>query len=91
MKKLIYLLVLIASSSFAQNVDFTKSNFPDNREGLEQAKDNLDKGDELFSQGISYYKMALEPYLMANSFNPNNAYLNYKIPDFDLFYYKLYN
>lgn len=79
MKKLIYLLVLIASSSFAQNVDFTKSNFPDNREGLEQAKDNLDKGDELFSQGISYYKMALEPYLMANSFNPNNAYLNYKI------------
>ncbi|MBL0047195.1 MAG: OmpA family protein [Bacteroidetes bacterium] len=79
MKKLIYLLVLIVSVSRAQNVDFTKGNFPDNREGLEQAKDNLDKGDELFSQGISYYKMALDPYLLANTFNPNNAYLNYKI------------
>lgn len=79
MKKLFLLLLSFTSVLQAQNIDFTKSNFPNDREGLEIAKDNLDKGDDLFGKGSVYYKQALEPYLAANNFNPNNAYLNYKI------------
>ena len=80
MKKIITLLaLLIALSTQAQNVDFSKNNFPDAKDGLKEAKRNLDKGDELFNQGMVFYKQALEPYLLAQAFNAKNAYLNFKI------------
>jgi outer membrane protein OmpA-like peptidoglycan-associated protein len=77
--KLILILLFISSFANAQSVDFVKSNFPNDREGLSTAIDNFEKGDELFSQGTAYYKSALEPYLLANKFNPNNSFLNFKI------------
>lgn len=77
--KLILILLLISGIANAQSVDFVKSNFPNDREGLNTAIDNFEKGDELFSQGTVYYKSALEPYLLANKFNPNNSFLNFKI------------
>ncbi len=81
MKKLIYLLsIILSSSALAQNVEFTKDNFKDNKDGLKEAKNNIEKGDDLFAMATVFYKQALDPYyLAANKFNPNNALLNYKI------------
>ncbi|MCX6296549.1 MAG: hypothetical protein NTX97_10875 [Bacteroidetes bacterium] len=81
MKKLLYILsIIFTSSTFAQNVEFTKDNFKDDKDGLKEAKKNIEKGDELFAMATVFYKQALDPYyLAANKFNPNNALLNYKI------------
>ncbi|MCW3102927.1 MAG: hypothetical protein JWO09_1367 [Bacteroidetes bacterium] len=80
MKKIITFLVCIFSvTAFAQNVEFTKENFKDNKDGLKEAKNNIETGDKLFEQGSIFYKQAIDPYLLANKFNPNNALLNFKI------------
>ena len=79
MKKILYILLLLAGTTQAQSVDFTKANFPNDREGLNAAEDNFEKGDELAAKGPGYYKQALEYYLLANKFNPKNAFLNFKI------------
>jgi outer membrane protein OmpA-like peptidoglycan-associated protein len=80
MKKFLTLLaILIMATAVAQNIEFTKDNFKDKKDGLKDAKSNIEKGDELFTKGSIFYKLALEPYLAANKFNPNNALLNYKI------------
>jgi outer membrane protein OmpA-like peptidoglycan-associated protein/tetratricopeptide (TPR) repeat protein len=79
MNKLLVFLLLLANLTQAQSIDFKKNNFPNDREGLSLAIENFEKGDELFNQGPAYYKLALEPYLLANAFNPNNSFLNFKI------------
>jgi outer membrane protein OmpA-like peptidoglycan-associated protein len=80
MKKIFYILsILLTANAFAQNVEFTKDNFKDNKDGYKEAKKNLETGDDLFAQGSVFYRQALDPYLLANKFNPNNALLNYKI------------
>jgi outer membrane protein OmpA-like peptidoglycan-associated protein/tetratricopeptide (TPR) repeat protein len=80
MKKIITLLALLFSiTAFSQNVEFTKENFKDNKDGLKEAKNNLEAGDKLFEQGSIFYKQAIDPYLKAHTFNPNNAMLNFKI------------
>ena len=80
MKKIITLLLLIFSTAaFAQNVEFTKENFKDNKDGLKEAKNSIEEGDKLFEQGSIFYKQAIDPYLKANAFNPNNALLNFKL------------
>jgi outer membrane protein OmpA-like peptidoglycan-associated protein len=80
MKKIFYILsILLTANAFAQNVEFTKDNFKDNKDGYKEAKKNLEIGDDLFAQGSVFYRQALDPYLLANKFNPNNALLNYRI------------
>lgn len=80
MKKILFIFSLIASvSMLAQNKEFTKENFKDDKDGLKEAKKNIEQGDKLFAEGSVYYKQALDFYLPANKFNPNNAQLNYKI------------
>lgn len=80
MKKILYILsILLTANAFAQNVEFTKDNFKDNKDGYKEAKKNLEMGDDLFAQGSVFYRQALDPYLLAHKFNPNNALLNYKI------------
>jgi outer membrane protein OmpA-like peptidoglycan-associated protein/tetratricopeptide (TPR) repeat protein len=81
MKKFLTLLSILIMTTVvvAQNIEFTKDNFKDDRGGLKDAKNSIEKGDELFKQGSVFYKQALEPYLAAYKFNPNNAVLNYKI------------
>jgi len=71
--------IFLSSGLFAQNVEFDKDNFKDNKDGLKTAKDNLKAGDDLFNQGPGFYKDAIAPYEAANTFNPNNADLNYKL------------
>jgi outer membrane protein OmpA-like peptidoglycan-associated protein len=80
MKKILLLLsVLLSCTIYAQNVEFTKENFPDNKEGLRDAKNHLDIGDKLYEQGPVFYKQALYHYITVYQFNSNNALLCFKI------------
>lgn len=72
--------VLISVAVFSQaNVDFKKANFASDKEGFDKALTNLQKADGYFGQGPHRYERALKYYLLANDFNPNNAYLNNQI------------
>ncbi len=82
MKK-IYCLFLFPvfcfSVTFSQNIEFKKKNF-DDKEGFEQAMENIKKGDKIFEQKKDWlYPVAIEYYEKANNFNPNNAKLNMKL------------
>ena len=85
MKKIITLfcfitVLFIGFQLNAQNVEFTKSNFPNDPEGLKTALKNQQEGDNIvLKKKIFLYPKALEFYIKANDFNPNNALLNYKI------------
>lgn len=73
----------------AQNVEFKSANFKDDKEGFKSAKEAMDKGDEFFALGSEAifavkspglnFKKALQEYEKAQSFNPNNGLLNFKI------------
>ena len=81
MKQLLGIISLLYISLFvsAQNKDFTKDNFSGNEDGLKAALSSIKKGDDYFKAGTYMYGKALEFYLKANDFNPDNADLNYKI------------
>lgn len=83
MKRYIYsiLFILIAVTAFAQqDVPFDKKRFENDKDGFKEAKKNLKYGDELYElDNPGSYMRALEFYLKANQFNPDNAMLNYKI------------
>jgi tetratricopeptide (TPR) repeat protein len=76
---LFMMLFITASSVYGQNIEFTKEFFKENKEGLKKAKDNIELGDTYYNQGNIFFKQAIDPYLEANKFNPNNALLNFKI------------
>ena len=63
----------------AQNVAFEKSNFPDRKSEFKEAVKNLENGLELYANGAWKMDEALELFLLAQAFNPNNANLNFKI------------
>ncbi len=63
----------------AQNKEFTRSYFPDDSRGLREARRNIRDGDRLFQQGGGNIEEALELYLKAHAFNPDNALLNMRI------------
>jgi outer membrane protein OmpA-like peptidoglycan-associated protein len=84
MKKVYFIFIFIFIQVFlcrllAQNVEFTKTNFPDDPKGLKTAVKNIKVADKLFVLGEMKYPQALEYYLKANVFNSENALLNYKI------------
>ncbi len=64
------LFLVISNVLFAQNIEFTKEFFKEDKDGLKAAKDNIEKGDAFFDLGSIYFKQAIEPYLEANKFNP---------------------
>lgn len=79
MKKILCIIfvVLFASLAVAQNVDFTKENFADNKKGLAAAQKAIKNGDK--AAEIGDFRSAYESYLEAQQINPNNAELNFKI------------
>jgi len=88
MKTKYYIIPLLVSfylvqvfSSFAQeNVPFDKDYFPeDQKKALKEAVKEIKEGDKYFDADIPIYSLAIEHYLTANDFNPDNALLNYKI------------
>jgi len=64
---------------FSQSVGFTKYNFPNNRDELSGAMSHIKSGDKYYDDGPGMYRLAIDEYLKANKFNPDNAMLNYKI------------
>ncbi len=77
-------LMLLLSSTvlFAQekaDVPFKSKNFPGQEQAFDQALEAYRKGDYYFLRGAVYFPLALEHYLKAQEFNPNNADLNYQI------------
>jgi len=81
MKKVLLLLTILFAVQFtyAQNVDFDKKNFKDNVKGFKQAMDSIKEGDKYYEMPIEWHYHSIPFYLYANTFNPNNAMLNYKI------------
>jgi outer membrane protein OmpA-like peptidoglycan-associated protein/tetratricopeptide (TPR) repeat protein len=74
------LSILLAFSAIAQqNVDFTKENFPNDKKGLKDAINNIETGDTYFYNADFTMYIAIDYYLKANTFNPNNASLNFKL------------
>ncbi|MDX2361423.1 MAG: OmpA family protein [Crocinitomicaceae bacterium] len=78
---LVILVVLLTGGLYAQNVEFEKANFPDDKDGLKEAKSQLKQGNELFEEGPMFYKDAIPFFEAANEFNPNNADLNFRLGD----------
>ncbi|NTW31724.1 MAG: hypothetical protein HGB12_03715, partial [Bacteroidetes bacterium] len=68
---------------FSQNVEFDKKNFPGIKDQLKAALKELSLGDELYDLALvpnsGNFALALDYYLKAQDFNPNNALLNFKI------------
>ena len=73
------LSVMIFLPVLAQNVDFDKKNFSNNKDGFKQALTDLNEGNMAYFNGV--FSKAIEPFEKAQNFNPNNAELNGKIAD----------
>ena len=93
----IFSLIIVSSIgyAFAQNIEFKNSNFKSDKEGLKLAKENIKFADNFRDNAIIemlamhdaeiLYSQAVFYYQKAQSFNPNNAELNYKIGSCMLF------
>lgn len=72
--KLIYSLIAItllaANVSFAQNVEFEKSNFPDKKDQFKEARNNYNDGKDAFVTGKKEYDYILEGYVEKNKYYP---------------------
>lgn len=76
---LLFLAILFSIVTHAQNIEFKKANFKSNPTGYKNALKHLNQGDFHYMNHL--YAKALDEYLVANEFNPNNAVLNGKIGD----------
>jgi len=84
MKNLILIIVLgVFVNGFAQDksIPFDKSIFKDRKDEFKIAKKHIETADELYLAGQQFWSMAISDYEKANSFNPKNAELNYKLGD----------
>lgn len=67
-------------SKAQQDTPFDKDYFTsEQKDALKDAIKQIKAGDKLYEDDIPVYDLALEHYLKANEFNPNNALLNYRI------------
>ncbi|MCA8831550.1 OmpA family protein [Hymenobacter pini] len=82
-KYLLAFLLLFSAPAvvLAQNVEFSKDQFGNDKDGLKAALKEIKLGDEMYDLDPARYEQALPHYLAAQKFNPNNAQLNYKIGD----------
>lgn len=73
--------LLFFSGLFAQekNVEFTKANFPNSVDKLKEAVKEIKEGDRYYHVASVLHPIALEHFLKAQAFNPDNAELNMKI------------
>ena len=61
------------------NVEFRERNFPGKEDAFKVAFDQYKTADRYFLRGPVYFPEALDNYLKAQAFNPDNADLNYQI------------
>jgi len=80
-KNILFILFLLHGLVIsAQNITFEKENFPGQKDQLKEAKRNIEEGDYFYEMNNPVkYKFALERYIKAQEFNPNNAELNFKL------------
>ncbi|MDT8308821.1 MAG: OmpA family protein [Bacteroidales bacterium] len=71
--------IMCCTLGFSQNIDFDKDNFPDDKAGLKEAKNNIKKGEKLMNTGKHKLIEAIYYFQLAHDFNPDNALLNYLI------------
>lgn len=82
---LVFTFVIIFQTSYSQlNIPIDKKEFKTaEKSGYKEALNAIDNGDENFENNSltssGGYQMALPEYLAANTYNSNNAALNYKI------------
>ncbi len=76
-----FALLILSLVAFpqAKNVAFNPENFPGKEAELKKALRDIDDGDYYYNNGVGNMELALEYYMNAQRFNPNNAMLNYKI------------
>lgn len=65
--------------SIAQSVTFDPINFPGKEAELGQAIDAYEKGDRYYERGPHHFEKALDFYMQAHRFNPENGRLNFQI------------
>ncbi|MBN3035998.1 MAG: OmpA family protein [Bacteroidales bacterium] len=63
----------------SQSVEFSKYQFPNNRNELSDALSAIKEGDKYWDQGPGMVDFAIDAYMKAQKFNPDNSLLNYKI------------
>ncbi len=71
--------VSFALLGWAQDKEFVKKNFKDDKKGYRKAMDSIKKGDSYYLLGAHFYHFAIPYYMSAEKFNPNSATINYKI------------
>lgn len=75
---LLVICILASGLSYSQeNIEFSKELFPGLKDEFKEAVKNLEAGDGYFEK--EQFVAALNNYLKANNFNPDNARLNYRI------------
>ena len=80
-KLTLFLCALLALPAQAQNVEFSKDRFSNDKDGLKVAQREIKEGNEWYDMDPSRYELALPHFLAAQKFNPDNALLNFKIGD----------
>jgi outer membrane protein OmpA-like peptidoglycan-associated protein len=76
------LMLLPSLAQVQQNVEFERKFFPNDRDELRKAAEQLKKGTDLYNMGLPSRKLEALPFLLsANDFNPHNAQLNIMIGD----------
>lgn len=78
-------IFLFANLGLAQDIEFSKTNFPDKTKELKEARYQIGQGKKYYEMGKGLYLTALEFFLKAQNFNPNNSELNYLIGNCYLF------
>ena len=83
MHKYLLALLLLAAAPVAraQNVEFSKDQFGNNKDGLKAALKEIKLGNEFYDMDPPRYEQALPHFLEVQKFNPSNAALNLKIGD----------
>ncbi len=71
--------ILAPTYTVAQSKEFTRAYFPDDRSALREARRNLREGEKLYEEGWGNLEKALDYFLRAHEFNPDNAMLNKRI------------
>jgi outer membrane protein OmpA-like peptidoglycan-associated protein/tetratricopeptide (TPR) repeat protein len=77
--QMVFVLMILVTSASAQNKEFTRNYFPNDSRGLRDARKNLVQGEKLYEQGWGNFDKALEFFLKAQQFNPDNGLLNLRI------------
>ena len=71
MKKIVCLLIcLTAMWPYAQNLEFEKANFPNQKEELREALKKLEQGAELYQAGRNELEEQRRQFVMENKFLP---------------------